>query len=279
MNDYLILLSALLVTFVVLQGCHSMEYQPSSGPRIVAHRGASADAPENTIVSFRLGFDQGADAVEGDFQLTADGHIVAMHDRTLLRTTGDPRATGTVTLADLETLSAGNWGRWEGGVHVDEGIPTLPAVLQLIPPDRGILIEIKDSDRIVPILVRDLEQSGISRDRVTVISFDREVVAGLKRAAPDWRALWLTSFSQKTGTWQPTVEEVIEVAKAVDADGVGVMAAPEVVDRGFVDRVKGVGLEIHVWIVNEAELALEMKAIGVQSITTDRPFMIREAIE
>ena len=278
MNDALISLLILLTTLVVFQGCQCVDYQPTSGPRIVAHRGASADAPENTIASFRLGFDQGADAVEGDFQLTADGHIVAMHDRTLSRTTGDPRATGTVTLSDLESLSAGNWGPWEGGAHAGEGIPTLPAVLEMIPEDRGLLIEIKDSDRIVPILVRELERSEIRRDRVTVISFDRDVVAALKHSAPGWKTLWLTSFSRKNGTWGPTVEQVIKVAKAIGADGVGVMAAPEVVDRDFVNRVKSVGLEIHVWTVNEAELAREMKAIGVDSITTDRPLLIRTVI-
>ena len=279
MNDPLVMILILLTTLVVLQGCQCVDHQPTSRPRIVAHRGASADAPENTIASFRLGFERGADAVEGDFQLTADGHIVAMHDRTLSRTTGDPRATGTVTLADLESLGAGNWGPWEGSVHVGEKIPTLPEVLEMIPEDRGLLIEIKDSDRIVPILVRDLERSEIRRDRVTVISFDRDVVAALKRSAPGWKTLWLTSFSKNTGTWGPTVEQVIEVARAIDADGVGVMAAPDVVDREFVDRVKSAGLEIHVWTVNEAELARDMKAIGVDSITTDRPSLIRKAIE
>ncbi len=276
MNDSLILLFTLLVTHVVLQGCHSMEYQPSSGPRIVAHRGASADAPENTIASFRLGFDQGADAVEGDFQLTMDGHIVAMHDGTLSRTTGDPREIDAVTLEELESLGAGNWGRWKGSGYEDERIPTLSAVLQTVPADRGILIEIKDSDRIVPILLRDLEQSGISRDRVTVISFDQEVISAMKQVAPVWRALWLTSFSKQTGEWRPTAREVIEIATAIGADGVDVKAEVEVVDAAFVRQVKGAGLEVHVWTVNDVDLAGHMTSAGVDSITTDRPAMLIE---
>ena len=278
MNDSLILLFTLLVTHVVLQGCHSMEYQPSSGPRIVAHRGASADAPENTIASFRLGFDQGADAVEGDFRITMDGHIVAMHDQTLSRTTGDPRGIDTVTLEELESLGAGDWGRWKGTGLEDEGIPTLPAVLGMIPPDRGILIEIKDSARIVPALVRDLERSGIPRDRVTVISFDRDVISALKQVAPVWRALWLTSFSNQTGEWRPTAREVVEVARAIGADGVDVKAEVKVVDASFVQQVKAAGLEVHVWTVNDLDLAGHMASAGVDSITTDRPAMLIEGL-
>lgn len=278
MNDSLIIAMSVLTAVVVLQGCHSMEYQPSSAPRIVAHRGASADAPENTIASFRLGFDQGADAVEGDFRITMDGHIVAMHDQTLSRTTGDPRGVDTVALEELESLNAGNWGRWKGSGHEDEGIPTLPAVLGIIPADRGILIEIKDSARIVPALVRDLERSGIPRDHVTVISFDRDVVAALKRAAPGWKALWLTSFTKKTGSWRPTAQEVIEVAREIRADGVDVKAEIDVVDASFVHEVKSAGLEFHVWTVNDLETAERMRSVGVDSITTDRPAMLIDGL-
>ncbi|MEE2972462.1 MAG: glycerophosphodiester phosphodiesterase family protein [Planctomycetota bacterium] len=251
---------------------------PVEKPLVVAHRGASEDAPENTLASFTLGFEQGADLIEGDFRMTADGRIVAMHDRTLARTTGDPRETSKVTRDDLRSLSAGDWGRWKDGRFRSESVPTLEEVLAIVPEGRGILVEVKDSARIVPTLVRDLDRSGLKEDRVKVITFDREVVKSMKRLAPRWKVLWLTSFSKRTGVWLPSVDEVIEVARSIGADGVDVQAEPDVVDRSFVDRVRLAGLEIHCWTVNDVELARKMSSIGMASITTDRPRVIREAL-
>ena len=261
-----------LVALFAMEGCRTV-------PAVVAHRGASQDAPENTLAAFRLGFERGGDLVEGDFRMTSDGHIVAMHDRNLSRTTSDRRDIDSVTLTEVRSLTAGDWGRWKGGGFQEEGVPTLAEVLSIVPADRGILLEVKESDRIVPTLVRELEASGLDTDRVTVIAFDREVVAALKKVAPKWKALWLTSFSRSAGKWLPTVDEVIEVARTIGADGVDVQAEPEVVDRAFVDRVKSYGLEIHVWTVNETDLARYMREIGVDSITTDRPSVIRRALD
>lgn len=277
MNETLLLLS---LCGLAVQGVAAAQdaTTPIRKPSIVAHRGASEDAPENTLASFRLGFEQGADLIEGDFRMTADGCIVAMHDRTLARTTGDPRETARVTRDDLRSLSAGDWGRWKGGPFRSETVPTLEEVLQIVPDGRGILLEIKDSARIVPTLLRELDRSGLKEDRVTVITFDREVVSSMKRLAPRWKVLWLTSFSKKTGVWLPSVDEVIEVARSIGADGVDVRAEPEVVDRSFVDRVKRAGLEIHCWTVNDVGVAAKMSSIGMDSITTDRPAVIREAL-
>ena len=257
------------------EGCRAAPMLPT----IVAHRGASEDAPENTLASFRLGFDQGADRVEGDFRMTSDGHIVAMHDGNLSRTTGMNREVFEISLDEIRNLSAGDWGPWQGGAFQGEGVPTLAEVFAIVPEDGGILLEIKESDRIVPVLIREMERSGIGPDRIAVIAFDRKLVETLKRTAPKWKALWLASFSRKEGKWRPTVEEIIDVATTIGANGVGIQAEPDVVDRDFVKRVKAAGLEIHVWTVNDPDLAVEMRSIGIDSITTDRPRLILDALE
>ena len=91
--------------------------------------------------------------------------------------------------------------------------------------------------------------------------------------------MWLTSFSKKSGAWQPSVEEIIDVAVDIGADGVDIKAEPEVVDQVFVDRIKSAGLEVHVWTVNETRIALEMHSMGIDSITTDCPAVIIEAFD
>jgi len=247
-------------------------------PAIVGHRGASAHAPENTMAAFRLGFEQGADAVEGDFWLTTDGRIVAMHDRDLARTTGDPRKVADVTLDDLRPLDAGSWGRWKDRGFADERVPTLEEVLAIVPKGRGVLVEIKDSPRIVEALVEALEASSLTAHQVTVISFDAGVIESLKRSAPRWKAFWLTSFKERDGVWRPTVDEVIKTARRIKADGVDVRAEPAVVNETFAGAVRDAALELHVWTVNDPALARRMAEVGVDSITTDRPAEIREAL-
>ena len=272
MKDLLIILPCL---FLMLLACEPVRNRPL----IVGHRGASAAAPENTLAAFRLGFEQGADQVEGDFRLTGDGHIVAMHDRTLSRTTGDPRETGSLSLSEIQSLDAGSWGRWSGRGFSGEKVPTLAEVLAIIPADGGILVEIKDSARIVPPLVLELERSGLGPDQVTVIAFDRQVISRLKEVAPKWKALWLTSFSKETGSWRPTVEEIIDVARSIEADGVDIRAEPEVIDEAFVRRIRSAGLEVHVWTVNDPHLAITMRAAGIDSITSDCPAIILKALD
>lgn len=247
-------------------------------PAIVGHRGASAHAPENTLASFRLGFEQGADAIEGDFRLTRDGHIVAMHDRDLTRTTGDPRPVAEVVLEELRILDAGSWGRWLAEGFAGEPIPTLAEVLAIVPEGRGILVEIKDSPRIVEPLVATLDASGLAPDQVTVIAFDADVVESLKRRAPRWKAFWLTSFKEHDGIWTPSVAEVVATATRIKADGVDVKAEPAVLTESFAAAVRQAGLELHVWTVNDAALAKRLAAIGVDSITTDRPGDLRQVL-
>ncbi len=130
--------------------------------------------------------------------MTSDGHIVAMHDRTLSRTTGDPREITETSLSDVRSLSAGDWGPWKGCDFQGERVPTLAEVLAIIPADGGILLEIKESDRIVPTLVRELERSGIGTDRITVIALRVSGWSGTKSPEIARRARrWAAGISRK----------------------------------------------------------------------------------
>lgn len=113
---------------------------PSHKPIIVAHRGSSADAPENTIAAFRQAVTDGADAIELDVHLSKDKQIVVIHDDTLHRTTSGRGRVSQCSLAELKELSA---GAWLNRRFATEGIPTLDEVFDILPGSMGINIEIK----------------------------------------------------------------------------------------------------------------------------------------
>ena len=113
----------------------SLEY-----PLVVAHRGASGLAPENTLVAFRKGLEVGADAFELDVRLTADGQAVVMHDRKVERTTTGRGLVGSLTLEELKSLDAGSW---YGAEFAGERVPTLEEVFNAFPKELPIYVELK----------------------------------------------------------------------------------------------------------------------------------------
>ncbi len=262
------------VVLVALCGCL---VGTTVGQEIVAHRGASHDAPENTLAAFRLAWEQGADAIEGDFHLTADGHIVAMHDRTTKRTAGVELEIASSTLEQLRALDV---GAWKGEAFVGERIPTLDEVLQTVPAGKSILIEVKCGPDIVPVLKKVVDASSLEPEQIKVICFQAEVIAAVKRAMPQIQAYWLTSYKEQPDTqrWLPEVESVLATLARCDADGLDTQANRHVIDEQFVARVRTAGYSLHAWTVNKPEDARWLQSLGFDSITTDRPALLREAL-
>ena len=122
-------------------------------PRVVAHRGASHDAPENTLAAFNLAWQQNADAIEGDFFVTADRKIVCIHDDETSRLAGQKVFVEKSTAEQLRKLDVGKWKdpKWAG-----QKIPLLQEVLETIPKGKAIVIELKSKKRIVPVLSEEL---------------------------------------------------------------------------------------------------------------------------
>lgn len=244
-------------------------------PLIVAHRGASFDAPENTLAAFRLGWEQHADAIEGDFHLTRDGHIVCCHDETMKRTAGVDRAVASMALAELQTLDVGRWKHTSFG---GERVATLGEVLALVPADKFILVEIKCGPEIMPALREELSQR--SPANVRLISFNAEVIAAVKRELPRFKAYWLAEFEDDKATdkSRPTLEEILATLDRVKADGLDVERRQDIVDETFVAALRARGYELHVWTVDDPDDARRLAELGVDSITTNKPGMIREAL-
>lgn len=254
---------------------------PSAHGQIVtAHRGASHDAPENTLAAFRLAWEQGADAIEGDFRLTSDGAIVCMHDADTQRTCGAKHVVAATSLAMLRELDAGTW---KSPAFAAERCPTLAEVLATVPEGRRFFVELKTGPEIVPVLAREIEASGASRASLVIIAFDERTVAACKRELPGIPVHWLTGFKEDpkgSGRWTPTAAEVAAAVRRSGADGVGLRGERRVVDQAFVAALAAAGVrEFHVWTVDEPDDARFFAAAGAMGITTNRPALIRQALD
>lgn len=241
---------------------------------IVAHRGASQDAPENTVAAIELAWKQGADASEFDVYLTKDGKIAAIHDADTKRTAGDSLRVAESTLADLQKLDV---GKWKGAAFAGERIPSLAEMLATVPEGKRVFIEVKCGPEIVPELVRVLKVAGLKPEQTAVIAFDAEVIAATKKARPDLKAYWLASLTPKKGQKPPTAAGLIARAKEVNADGLDLEAA-ERLDEAFAREIRDAGMKLYVWTVNDVAVAKRMIRCGVDGITTDRPAALRKEL-
>ena len=155
------------------------------GPYVIAHRGASGYAPENTMVSFERGLALRADAIELDVHPTSDGELIVMHDPTLDRTTNGHGLISAHTLAQIRELDAGSWF---DPAFKGERVPTLHEVLEWAHGRTKVVIEIKQGpifySNIVELLIAALERDGM-RGEVLVISFDHYSVRRVKELAPE----------------------------------------------------------------------------------------------
>jgi len=257
-----------VVAFLVLTGA-------GMGVEIIGHRGASHDAPENTVASVRLAWAQGADAAEIDVWLTKDARIVALHDETTERTTGKNWRVGDRTLAELATLDAGSW---KGPQFAGEPIPTLEDVLETVPPGKRLVIEIKCGPEIVPHLKEVLGRCKKSPAQIVLIAFGYETICRSKQAMPEIPAYWLFGTSPKvdeeTGAKSDWPEELAVKAARAGLDGIDIKYDSKIT-RDFTDKLRADGMELLVYTVNDAEVARRLAAAGVAGITTDRPGWLR----
>ncbi len=153
-------------------------------PYVLAHRGNRVRCPENTLAAFRQALADGADALETDLHLTADGVFVCIHDATVDRTTNGSGPVAGMTLAQLRALSA-SYGRAE---FTAERVPTLAETAALLPEDVALALELKTDRFLEPAiarrLVEELTAAGV-RNRTVVLSFSLARVQAIQAVAPD----------------------------------------------------------------------------------------------
>ncbi|MGZ4965157.1 MAG: glycerophosphodiester phosphodiesterase [Limisphaerales bacterium] len=245
--------------------------------QIIGHRGASHDAPENTLSSFKLGYKQNADADELDIYLTKDGKVVVMHDGTTLRTGGVNKKVVDQTLAELRQQDIGKWGEWKDK-GFSEKIPLLNEVLQLIPEGKRLFIEIKCGPEVLPELGRVLQAAHKKPEQTVIIGFGYETMLQAKAALPNLQVYWLNGYGKDKKTKQyPKLDDLIEKTKAAKLDGLDLISKFPI-DKAFTEKAHKAGLQLYTWTVDDPAVAKEEADAGVDGITTNRPGWLREQL-
>lgn len=243
---------------------------------IVAHRGASYDAPENTLLAQELAWKHRADAAELDVHITKDGQLAIMHDPTLKRTAGRDGKFEDFTLAELRGFDAGGW---KGPQFAGEKIPTLDEMLAHIPAGKRIVIHIKVGAEIVPGLVASLQRMHVTPQQAAIISFDYEPLRAVKKALPAYPALWLINGpSSDKRKKSPALEDLIRDCRQAGFDGLS-FNQNWPLDHEGAKKIRAAGLVIHVWTVDLPQVAARWIDLGVDAITTNRAGWLREQLK
>lgn len=245
--------------------------------KIIAHRGASYEAPENTLASVNLAWQLKADGVEIDVQLTRDGKVVVFHDDNTLRYQGDSRSISECTYPELLKLDV---GRFKGNRYIGEKIPLLSEAIRTVPANKLLVIEIKSGPEIVPPLQSVIEKLQITLDQIVFISFRRDSIKQIKKALPECNVLRLYELKQLPvfNITFPSLKRMIDEVTHDKLDGVDISFV-SAVKQSFISKLQDAGLMIYFWTINNPKQARFLSDSGVDGITTDRPKWLKEQID
>ncbi|WP_114254052.1 glycerophosphodiester phosphodiesterase [Streptomyces sp. Go-475] len=257
--------------------------------QVVAHRGASEDAPEHTLAAYTKAIEDGADALECDVRLTADGHLVCVHDRRINRTSNGRGAVSALELADLAALDFGSWKTREAWRGRDEepdwehrpedreatSVLTLERLLELV-ADAGRRVELaietkhptrwagQVEERLLVLLKRFGLDAPASAEEspVRVMSFSARSLHRVRAASPTLPTVYLTQFVT------PRLRDGrLPVGVPIAGPSLRIVRN----HPACVTRLKRAGHQVHVWTVNEPEDVELCVGLGVDAIITNRP--------
>lgn len=241
-------------------------------PLIIAHRGASGLAPENSLAAFQIAVDEGADGIELDVHLSKDGEVVVIHDETIDRTSN---GTGYVHEMTVDELKAYDIGSWFDPKFSSERIATLQEVIDVLPDSIFLNVEIKNS----PIVYEGIESKLVDvlrrnnrLDSTVVSSFDHESLYRVKKLAPELKIGLLYKLN-----YLDTLEYV-NLFKEKGTEVYSLHPSRQIIINRDIEEVKQAGLQIYPYTVNDEGVAQTLTKQGATGLITNYPKAIKEAV-
>lgn len=235
-------------------------------PTIIAHRGSSFVAPENTVAAAKLAWQQNADAVEVDIYLSKDNRVVVMHDSNTKRTTGQDYKIAETSSEILRTLDA---GLWKSEQYKGEKIPFLEEMIATVPDGKKMVIEIKCGVEVLPALKMVVNQSG-KKKQLVFIAFGWETILATKKLFPKNECFWLSSSAND-------VQAKLNEKDIRKLDGINL--GYKIIDEKVALQAKNKKLDLLAWTVDDPQEAKRLAALGVKAITTNKPDLIRSSLD
>ena len=243
---------------------------------IVAHRGASFDAPENTLAAVALAWQQLADAVEIDVRVTKDGQIVAMHDVDTRRTCNRTRIIADATYAQIRELEASHG---KGQRYAGESVPLLAEIFATVPAHGKLFVEVKCGDEIIGPLTSQFAQDTEQQSQLVLIGFNAALLSKIKTELPHIAVLLCVAAENEKDAWDRTdIDKLIREAKRLNFDGVDLDARATICPEA-VDRLRDENLRCYFWTVDDPICARTLFDCGVDGVTTNRPRWLRAALD
>ncbi|MEE3335499.1 MAG: glycerophosphodiester phosphodiesterase family protein [Candidatus Latescibacterota bacterium] len=239
-------------------------------PLRIAHRGASAQAPENTLAALEMAIQEGVDLLEIDVRASADGEVVVIHDPTLDRTTD---RTGLVAELTYDEILKADAGSWFSRKFAKEAIPNLAEVLELARHRAVVLIEIK-ADHMAEKVLQQI-QSVDAQDGVVIQSFEAETVRRVKLIDPTTPTALLMGGVPKA----PSRLRARRLAREVLGVGANTLSIwHAALTPVFHEEIRKRGLSVWVWTVDEDIVMRDMTQLGVQGIITNHPQRLNQVL-
>ena len=231
-------------------------------PALIAHRGASGYAPENTLAAFELALKMGAKSVEFDVQQTKDGRLVVLHDTDLKRLAGVKRRVGAMSWLELSRLDVGSWF---GARYAGERVPLLEEVLGLFKGKAVLQLELKQADRPYPGMARRVVELLASRpewqDKVVISSFHHDSLFEVRRLDPSARLGYLVGLTPRPAA----------LAEAEELRCESVHMRARQADRTWARALHAAGRKMLVYTVNEPKEYERLRGLGVDAVFTNFP--------
>ncbi|KKK38639.1 glycerophosphodiester phosphodiesterase [Mesobacillus campisalis] len=247
---------------------------------IVSHRGASGHAPEHTLVSYELGTKMHGDYIEIDLQMTKDGHLIAMHDMRVDRTTNGTGLVKEATLSEIKKLDGGSWfnGKYPQFAKPEYAglkVPTLEEVFQKFGKNRSYYIETK-SPNVYPgmenELLRLVNHYQINKNKLLVQSFSSDSLKTMHDLDPSIKLVQLLSYRSNAVISQAEIEEVKTYATGLGAN-------QAYLNEEYVKQVTASGLELHVYTVNDKARMQQLIDWGVTGMFTNFPDLLHKVMK
>lgn len=228
----------------------------------IAHRGASHLAPENTMASVNLAWELDADAVEIDVYMSQDSQIMVCHDDTTSRTS---TVKLVISKSKAKLLRKLDMGSWKDQKYAGEHMPFLTEVINSIPEQKTLVVEIKCGSEILPSL-KSIMDTTDKADQITFISFGWETILDTKQMFPDNKCYWLSSSKDE-------VKNNIKAVASNNLDGINLYH--EIIDAEMMNLTKHHKLDMLCWTVDDSDEAKRLAKLGVSGITTNRPAWLK----